>query len=68
MKRIVLIFLIISELSSPVHPQSEYELNVQEQLELGGVMQWIMLKGKNIDNPLILFLHGDPGFPETPLA
>jgi pimeloyl-ACP methyl ester carboxylesterase len=36
-------------------------------LRLGGIDQWVMLRGENIANPLLILLHGGPGFPETRL-
>jgi pimeloyl-ACP methyl ester carboxylesterase len=32
-----------------------------EKLNIGGNDQWILERSENIDNPIILFLHGGPG-------
>lgn len=34
-------------------------------LPLGGVEQWVMLRGENLANPPLLILHGGPGFSDT---
>jgi len=34
-------------------------------LPLGGVDQWVMIRGESIENPPLIFLHGGPGFSET---
>lgn len=32
-----------------------------EKLKLGGIEQYVLIRGKNKNNPVILFLHGGPG-------
>ena len=36
-------------------------------LRIGGVDQWVMIRGESLDNPLLVLLHGGPGFPEMRL-
>lgn len=34
-------------------------------LNLGGLDQWVMIRGESLTNPPLILLHGGPGFPET---
>jgi pimeloyl-ACP methyl ester carboxylesterase len=35
-------------------------------VSIGGIDQWVSIQGKNIANPVILFLHGGPGEAQSP--
>jgi pimeloyl-ACP methyl ester carboxylesterase len=35
-------------------------------LRLGGLDQWVMIRGESLGNPPLILLHGGPGFSDTP--
>jgi len=39
-----------------------------ERVTLGGTPQWVLIRGRSLENPLVLFLHGGPGMPLMYLA
>jgi pimeloyl-ACP methyl ester carboxylesterase len=43
-------------------------LNEKAYVRIGGIEQWITIKGENRRNPIVLFLHGGPGNAWSPFA
>jgi pimeloyl-ACP methyl ester carboxylesterase len=39
-----------------------------EKVPLGGIDQWIQIRGEDRTKPILLFLHSGPGFPEMPFS
>ena len=38
------------------------------RVQLGDTIQWLSIRGKDRTNPVLLVVHGGPGFPEMPFA
>jgi pimeloyl-ACP methyl ester carboxylesterase len=56
---------IIADLDSIVAPDGVQE---SYQLPIGGIKQWVYVRGQARTNPLILFIHGGPASPMAPVA
>lgn len=70
---ILVVFLVISyaiPLRRGFTPQYRLPQSVAslEQVMLGGSQQWILIRGVDVRNPVLLFLHGGPGMPTMYLA
>ncbi len=66
---IVLAFLHFSHISSAQQNVNDSkEISILEEVILGDSKQWIQIKGTNANNPILLFLHGGPGFTQMPYS
>src|ERR1035441_3694097 len=43
-------------------------INSLESVRIGGIDQWIEVRGQNVNNPILLVIHGGPGVAFIPLA
>lgn len=43
-------------------------INSLQSVRIGGIDQWIEVRGQNVNNPILLFIHGGPGIAFIPLA
>src|SRR5690606_38484131 len=56
---------IIADMQRIVTPQGIQEsFNVR----IGGIDQWISVRGKDRENPILLFVHGGPAAPALPVS
>ncbi len=56
---------IIAGHSIPIFKQNA--ISEYRTVELGGVEQSILIRGNDKSNPILLYIHGGPGNPETPI-
>lgn len=43
-------------------------IEVLETVQIGGIPQWLSIRGTDRANPILLYLHGGPGYPAMPLG
>lgn len=42
-------------------------LDEEKVIEINGIQQWLSIRGQHANHPIILFVHGGPGSPMTPM-
>jgi pimeloyl-ACP methyl ester carboxylesterase len=68
---VIIIILLIIVLIRPTWTQpikGNNSISTLEQMEINGSDNEILIRGKDKDNPVILFVHGGPGTSEIPYA
>ncbi|MDH5618241.1 MAG: alpha/beta hydrolase [Gammaproteobacteria bacterium] len=58
---------VVTRGGTPAIP-GDHSVAVLETIELGGVPQWVLIRGHDARKPVLLFLHGGPGMPAMFLA
>jgi proline iminopeptidase len=56
---------IVAEMRRIVTPEGIERL---EKVRIGGIDQWISIRGLDRRNPVFLYVHGGPGFPAMPTS
>lgn len=69
---VLLIFLtvVFFRVHNSLESKIDTDLGIQENtyVTIGGIEQYLQIRGGDRDNPIILWLHGGPGFPLTYLT
>jgi hypothetical protein len=48
--------------------RSAHGIATLERVPIGGIGRWIEARGENVNNPIVLWIHGGPGVAFIPLA
>lgn len=69
---VILIFLTVAffRIHNSLESKIDTNLGIQENtyVTIGGIEQYLQIRGEDRNNPVILWLHGGPGFPLTYLT
>ena len=70
MKNIIYAFLIffsnVCQSQTTLNKETNAAIDEKSFIELGGEKQYVEITGASSKNPVLLFLHGGPGWPQTP--
>jgi len=67
----IIVLLIVAALFFPTwtkEVKGKNSISVLEQVEINGTKQQLLIRGQDQQNPIVLYVHGGPGCPETPYA
>lgn len=65
---ILAIWWLLPERTPKIKSTQNNSIAKIEYIELGGIEQCILIRSENLNNPIMLFLHGGPGMPMMYMA
>lgn len=67
-KTILVVIMAATWLKIDLAAAQDGAIDEAEFIEIGGIDQWVTIRGEDRANPVILFLHGGPGSSLSPFA
>ena len=64
----ILLTLLMSSAAAHAAESTPLAIDEGQFVEINGVEQWVTVRGRDAGNPVLLVLHGGPGFPMSFLA
>ena len=59
---LLMVFFLVRAIGKAIYSQTPLGgINESMYIDVNGTKQWISIYGKNINNPILLYLHGGPG-------
>ena len=59
---LLMVFFLVRAIGKAIYSQTPSGgINESMYIDVNGTKQWISIYGKNINNPILLYLHGGPG-------
>jgi hypothetical protein len=63
---VIALFFIVRFVGQKINGRTpKYGINESMYVDINGTKQWISIYGEDINNPVLLYLHGGPGAPTS---